>query len=114
MRRFYIPDDSSRSNIYKSLAEIIQMSKPLPTGVALRITYQIAQTLHVLHSSSLMMGKIEENSIFIQLTDNKVIGNVQLHQEPILCRQDIDTCIDMYKFGALLRRLMRICKTYES
>jgi hypothetical protein len=44
----------------------------------------------------------------------QVMGNVQLHQEPILCRQDIDTCIDMYKFGALLRRLLRICKTYES
>ncbi|XP_045171018.2 uncharacterized protein LOC123533444 [Mercenaria mercenaria] len=106
MRRFYV-EDSSSENVYKSLAEILAGPERLPLDVVLKISYQLAQTLQVLHSNSLMLGKIEEQSLYIKIAGNKIQGDVQLHQEPNLCRQPTDTSNDMYKFGLLMRTLLR-------
>ncbi|XP_045160759.2 G-protein coupled receptor GRL101-like [Mercenaria mercenaria] len=114
MRRYHV-HDSGPENAYKSLGEILHDTS-LPASIILKIAHQLTQTLQVLHKSSLMMGTVNENSLYIKVTENKIKGDVQLRQEPNLCKRRTDTCIDMHELGLLLRTLIRnsYCKTNKS
>ncbi|XP_045167449.2 uncharacterized protein LOC123530741 [Mercenaria mercenaria] len=61
MRRFYVNDASSETeSVYKCLEDTLQELGGIQPVIVLKISHQLAQTLLILHKSSLIMGQLDE------------------------------------------------------
>jgi hypothetical protein len=71
MRRF-LGNQPYVANDYQSFEELLEAPGCIKRRTILKISYQLAQTLAVLHSNSLFMEKFDEKSIFVAMKGKEV------------------------------------------
>ncbi|XP_060558250.1 uncharacterized protein LOC132718555 [Ruditapes philippinarum] len=91
---------------YRTLGDLLETNTDLSLMQILQIATRIAEVLDVVHETSLIIGKLDVDTIHVQMQNAKISGKIKLKVKPQMSVNAVDSFNDMLQFGKVLRILL--------
>ncbi|XP_045211257.2 G-protein coupled receptor GRL101-like [Mercenaria mercenaria] len=105
--RYFITKADEFDQMFVSLEDLDNKDTTLTSKAVLTCVQNLTRCLCLLHRNSLMV-KLDGRSVYLSVADGRVIGDVQIRQEPSGCTTNEMKKESMHELGKVVRRLLVI------